>query len=201
MKNIQAEWVQENAKEIELIDVRTPEEFSIAHANGAINIPKENLLAKPEKYLDKMKEYYIMCGSGGRSQFVITSLFSKGYNLTNVSGGIKAMNPEKLIIPKAQEIDDSERKILSKLRDTKVNIVIFYSDTCGTCQMQKPVLKTLEQKYEDVSLTELNIIEESKIAKQEQVIVAPTTIIFIEGKEKFRFQGFMPEADILKRFK
>lgn len=47
-----------------------------------------NLLKNPEKYLNKEKEYYIMCQSGMRSSRTSNILSKQGYKIINVSGGI-----------------------------------------------------------------------------------------------------------------
>ena len=73
---------------VELIDIREDYEFKRGTLKSAKNIPMGQLLDNPDKYLDKNKEYYIMCQSGGRSQRTCTSLTKKGFNVINVSGGV-----------------------------------------------------------------------------------------------------------------
>ena len=48
----------------------------------------DELLKNTDEYLEKNKEYYIVCQSGGRSSRACSSLRSKGYNVVNVSGGV-----------------------------------------------------------------------------------------------------------------
>lgn len=48
------------------------------------------ILKEPEKYIDKSKEYYIVCKSGARSIKTCKQLISKGYNVVNISGGTSA---------------------------------------------------------------------------------------------------------------
>jgi rhodanese-related sulfurtransferase len=72
---------------IELIDIREPYEYAGGHLAKAKNIPMGNLLNNTEKYLDKSKEYYIICQSGARSSRVSNALASKGYKVINVAGG------------------------------------------------------------------------------------------------------------------
>lgn len=73
---------------IDLIDIREPYEYSNGTIKTARNIPMGNILDKPEKYLTKEKEYYIMCQSGGRSSRTCDSLTRQGYNVVNVAGGV-----------------------------------------------------------------------------------------------------------------
>ena len=51
-----------------LIDVRTPAEYAEAHADGAINIPVEDVAAKiSEVTADKDADIYVYCRSGRRA--------------------------------------------------------------------------------------------------------------------------------------
>lgn len=72
---------------IDLIDIREPYEYRGGHIPNAKNVPMEKLLLDTEKYLDKSKEYHVICQSGGRSTRVCSELTSKGYKVINVSGG------------------------------------------------------------------------------------------------------------------
>jgi len=74
--------------EIELIDIREDYEYKGGSINSAKNIPMGELLNEPDKYLNKNKEYYIMCQSGGRSSRACNNLTNQGFNVVNVSGGM-----------------------------------------------------------------------------------------------------------------
>lgn len=73
---------------VELIDIREKYEYVGGSIKGAKNIPMGELLNNPEDYLDKNKEYYIMCQSGGRSARACDMLTSEGFSVINVSGGM-----------------------------------------------------------------------------------------------------------------
>ena len=73
---------------INLIDIREPYEVKTRSLKGSKNIQMNNLLKNPEKYLNKEKEYYIMCQSGMRSSRTSNILSKQGYKIINVSGGI-----------------------------------------------------------------------------------------------------------------
>lgn len=72
---------------INLIDIREPYEYNNGHLPTAKNIPMSKILAQPDKYLNKDKEYHIICQSGGRSSIACRDLTSKGYKVVNVIGG------------------------------------------------------------------------------------------------------------------
>ncbi|GKU23197.1 rhodanese-like domain-containing protein [Clostridium folliculivorans] len=79
--------LDERLGKIDLIDIREDYEYKSGHIPKAKNIPMGQLLAKPDKYLDKEKEYHIICQSGGRSARACDELSSQGYKIINVSGG------------------------------------------------------------------------------------------------------------------
>lgn len=73
---------------IDLIDIREDYEYRNGSIKSAKNIPMGKLLDNPEKYLNKEKEYYIVCQSGGRSSRACSYLKNQGYDVVNVSGGV-----------------------------------------------------------------------------------------------------------------
>lgn len=76
---------------IQLLDVRTPEEFNSVHAQDAINLPLD-LVMDPSFFknntFDNSKDIYIICRSGKRSATACEYFINAGYkNLYNVVGG------------------------------------------------------------------------------------------------------------------
>lgn len=70
-----------------LIDVRTKQEFDLSHADGAVNIPLNEIEngILPECALNDKVELY--CRSGGRSERAKTILQNQGFtNVTNLGG-------------------------------------------------------------------------------------------------------------------
>ncbi|MEG0297332.1 MAG: rhodanese-like domain-containing protein [Clostridium sp.] len=74
--------------EINLIDIRERHEFRAGSIKSAKNIPMDNFLDNPEKYMNKDEKYYILCRSGSRSDSACRILRKDGYNVINVSGGV-----------------------------------------------------------------------------------------------------------------
>lgn len=88
VKSVNVNELDEILSNIKLIDIREPSETSSGTIKGSKNIPMNNLLDKPEQYLNKDAEYYIMCQSGMRSSRTSKVLNKLGYKVINVSGGI-----------------------------------------------------------------------------------------------------------------
>lgn len=77
-------------KDVQLIDVRTPEEYEAGHIDDAKNIDffAENFQDEFSK-LDKEKPVYIYCKSGNRSGQSALKLKAMGFNeIYDLQGGI-----------------------------------------------------------------------------------------------------------------
>ncbi|MBR6690831.1 MAG: rhodanese-like domain-containing protein [Bacilli bacterium] len=73
-----------------LIDIRSIEKYNNKHIMNAINIPMEQLLIRPQKYLMKEERYYIYCQKGIQSRKLCQILKNMEYNVVNVSGGYES---------------------------------------------------------------------------------------------------------------
>lgn len=73
-----------------IIDIRSIEKYNNKHIMNAINIPLEQLLIRPEKYLRKDIKYYIYCRKGIQSRKLCNILYNNGYDVVNITGGYEA---------------------------------------------------------------------------------------------------------------
>lgn len=87
VKSIDVNEIDGLIGKINLIDIREPYEYKGGHLPTAKNIPMDTILDAPEKYLDKSKEYHIICHSGSRSSMTCRALTKNGFNIVNVAGG------------------------------------------------------------------------------------------------------------------
>jgi rhodanese-related sulfurtransferase len=73
--------------DIDIIDVREPEEWESGHIPNAKHIPLGEL---PERLneLNSNKETIMVCRSGNRSIKACDYLFQMGYNVINMTGGM-----------------------------------------------------------------------------------------------------------------
>lgn len=95
----QAYELLENDKNISLLDVRTPKEFSQEHIQGATLIPVQELSQNLAKLADvKDKKIIVYCHSGARSVAASRILFDNGFTPINVTGGISAWKGEGLSV-------------------------------------------------------------------------------------------------------
>ncbi|MDY0780841.1 rhodanese-like domain-containing protein [Tenacibaculum sp. IB213877] len=74
---------------IQLLDVRTPEEWEQGTIDGAlkVNYYDDNFVSDATSQLSKDKPVYVYCKSGGRSLQASEKLLNEGYKVYNVLGG------------------------------------------------------------------------------------------------------------------
>lgn len=87
---------------VQLVDVRTPEEYAAGHIENAKNIDVYNpeFINVATKTLDKSRPVAVYCRSGKRSADAAQKLTGKGYKVTNLMGGIMAWTGENKPIQK-----------------------------------------------------------------------------------------------------
>ncbi|MCO4330640.1 DsrE/DsrF/DrsH-like family protein [Staphylococcus hyicus] len=96
------------AKNQQLIDVRTAEEYELGHVHGALLHPVQQI----ETFdLPKDRTYYIYCRSGRRSHNAAEALATRGYEVVNLDGGFLAIEStaSKSSKPTSQRAAQSKR--------------------------------------------------------------------------------------------
>ena len=86
----QEEFAKILTKEIQLLDVRTPQEYQQGYIKGAvlINFFDPNFVTKVSTRFDKNKPLYIYCAVGGRSNKAAKKLISVGFDsIYDLKGG------------------------------------------------------------------------------------------------------------------
>lgn len=89
MENISIEELKK-LSDINLIDIRSREKYNNNHIMNAKNIVLEELLIRPEKYLNKFEKYYIYCQRGIQSRKLCQILLNQGYCVANIMGGYES---------------------------------------------------------------------------------------------------------------
>jgi glyoxylase-like metal-dependent hydrolase (beta-lactamase superfamily II)/rhodanese-related sulfurtransferase len=87
---VQPQWLEEHAREVQIVDVREPNEFegSLGHVPGAILIPLGSLTERAGE-LSKERPIVTVCRSGARSAQATVLLAKEGFaRVANLSGGM-----------------------------------------------------------------------------------------------------------------
>ena len=81
--------------EVQLVDVRTAEEYAEGHIVGAINIDVQSPdFAEKISVLDKSRRVAVYCRSGRRSKMAAEQLTAAGYKVIDLDGGIQSWTGE-----------------------------------------------------------------------------------------------------------
>lgn len=78
-----------------------------------------------------------------------------------------------------------------------ITLVDFFATWCGPCQMLSPVLEKIAEEKEELNIVKIDIDKETKLAVENGVEVVPTVLIFKDGKQVNRFEGFREEEEII----
>lgn len=90
MKSINIDELLKLTEKNNIIDIRDKQKYNDNHIPNAINIPYNQLITNPDKYLDKEKKYYIYCQKGMSSYSICKILTTLGYKVININGGYES---------------------------------------------------------------------------------------------------------------
>lgn len=195
---------------VQLLDVRTDEEYNERHLNGAkhINVNDKQFEQELNK-LDKNKPLYIYCLSGGRSSTAANIAAKQGFKeIYNLEGGINAwVNADKPVQTSATGnrrtagigFDDYLAYIK---KSDKLVLVDFSAVWCGPCKILKPTVHKIEKENAKlVELFEVDVDKNPLVSKTMNITGIPLLILYKGGKEVWRNMGVADEATILDQVK
>ncbi len=70
-----------------------------------------------------------------------------------------------------------------------MEILDFYADWCGPCQMLKPIMEEFKKVHPEIKITEVNIDEEEELVEKYGVVGIPCLVLLKDGKEVKRDAG------------
>jgi thioredoxin len=190
---------------VQIIDVRTPEEYAQKHLKDAVNINFNgddfvDLVAK----LDKSKPILVYCLSGGRSAKAAALISKKGAtDVYNLDGGLLAWTAAGQPVeaaagggaPKGLNMDS----YLAKVKSDKLVLVDFNAVWCGPCKKLKPVLDDIAEKDKDkVILLPIDVDQNPLLADAMHISGIPLMILYKGGKEVWRTLGIADQKTIEK---
>lgn len=181
---------------IQLLDVRTADEYKSGHIKHSL---QANWLNKAEfedrtSHLDKSKPVYIYCLSGGRSAAAAAYLSEKGYDVTNLTGGItawkQASKPVEGVDPNTPQT--TQEAYEGMISSNKLVLVDFGAEWCPPCKKMEPVLAEFMKKNSNkLTLVKMDGGIETERMKSLNVEALPTFILYKNGVEIKRKQGLV----------
>lgn len=191
----------------QIIDVRTPEEFSEGYITNAINVNwNDNSFDTEVLKFNKTKPVYVYCLAGGRSASATTKLKKLGFiTVYDLKGGMNAWRnanlPVQLIVngPLVEKKDINLTEFNNIINQKGLVLVDVYAPWCGPCKIMAPYLEeiALARKNKLIFL-KLNNDNNQEIVKFLFVDELPTLILYKNGKRVYTNIGIISKDDLLK---
>jgi thioredoxin len=195
-------------KNLNLVDVRTPDEFKDGFIKGAKNIDwnSSNFEGELDK-LDRSAPLYLYCLSGGRSGNAMRKAKEMGFKkIFGLTGGIMAWRAENLALTsnsptKKSGMTKADYEALYKGKSKKV-LIDFYAEWCIPCQKMKPFLKKIETTMaKDVEVVRINADENPELCQAIGVKGLPYVLIYKGDKMVWSKLGYASEEELVKLIK
>jgi rhodanese-related sulfurtransferase len=189
-------------KEVQVLDVRTMEEFQSGHLKNALlaDWTKKDQFIERVAALDKSKPVYTYCLSGGRSGAATQWLKEHGYTTYNMVGGISKWKQEGKpvdAVVKVKQITMAEYQ--SMIPRDKTVLVDVSADWCPPCKKMKPVVDSLaERNKQRFTLVSVDGGSQDGLTKELSIEAFPTFIIYKNGKETWRKAGIVEAPELMK---
>jgi thioredoxin 1 len=195
-------------RDVQLIDVRTPEEFSQEHLKGALNYNiNSGEFEKELSKLDKTKPVMVYCLSGGRSASAAKLMAETGYiEVYNMEGGIMKWNaagkPVDAGTTSVKEHGMTEADFNQLLKSDKYILVDYNASWCKPCKKMAPMLEAfIEKRKEKIVLIKIDADENKNILKQKGITSLPVLELYNDGKLIWKHEGEIDETKLINEIK
>ena len=186
----------------QIIDVRSPEEYTGQHIDNAVNINwnGEDFEGEVSKY-DKSKPVFVYCMSGGRSKKAAEKLQELGFKtIYELDGGIMKWNATGLSIPSDKIIGMCSQEYKELLKTDKKVLIDFYAEWCAPCKKMTPFLiKMQKEMAEKVTIVRLNADENKTLISEMKIDELPTLLLYQNNKVIWKHSGYLSEEDLTKQ--
>lgn len=186
----------------QLIDVRTPEEYATDHLENAqnINLFDADFNGKIAK-LDKSKPVFVYCKVGGRSAQAANRLTALGFTeIYNLEGGIMRWEGAKVAKAVSGTVGIAEADYNKLIAATPKVVINFSAKWCAPCKKMEPyILKMQNELQGNMSLKRLDYDENKTVADKLNAKNLPVVIIYENGKEVWRHEGYLSEEELRKQ--
>ena len=193
----------------QIIDVRTPQEFSEGHIENAINIDWngsnfENEISK----IDTSTPIFIYCLGGGRSAAAAAKMKEMGFkDIVELNGGMmnwrSAGLPEtknNSVAKKSDEISLNEFK--KQIQSDKIVIVDYFAVWCAPCKKMKPHLEEIaKEMVNEVVVIKIDVDKNPTLAQEMKIEGLPTLQFYKAGKLFASKLGYSSKEEIIQQLK
>lgn len=181
----------------QILDVRTPAEFSKGAINNAQNIDWNgaDFVQKVEK-LDKNQPVYVYCLSGGRSKKASDKLVNLGFkNVIELEGGY--MNWSKTHATPTQKSQYTLDQYNKMVNENPVVLIDFYAEWCGPCKKMAPYIEQFKTDYDGkVKIIKIDADQNKQLVLDLGYQALPIILVYKNGQKVFEREGFVSQADL-----
>ena len=185
----------------QLLDVRTPAEYSSEHIDNAKNVNWNGSdFVTQANQLDKTKPVFVYCKVGGRSSQAADKLAELGFKeIYNLDGGIMKWNAAGNSKPSEKIIGICDQEYGELIQSSDRVLIDFNAKWCAPCKKMNPyILKFQAEMKDSIKIVQLDADENKTIVDQMKLDGLPTIIIYEKGKEVWRNVGYISEEDLIK---
>lgn len=192
----------------QLIDVRTPGEFAGGHLENAINYDwNGDNFESQIKELDKQKPVFVYCLSGGRSASAASSMRSAGFKTVyEMNGGMMKWRAAGL--PETSNVSTNQSNGMSLVDYTKLTksykkvLIDFYAEWCAPCKKMKPYLDEIANDMKDqVKVIRIDADQNKTLMQELKIDGLPVLVLYNNGNQTWRKDGFVEKAEVLEKIK
>lgn len=190
-----------------ILDVRTPQETAQGQIPNASTINfYDKDFEKKINFIQKDKEIYVYCLSGGRSAQAAQILAKNGFDrVYNLSGGIMAWKNSNFPLTEPSSKEDSNIQTLN-LDDFKKMIatdqpalIDFHTVWCAPCRKMAPVIDEIEKEYVGKAVVKrVDVDKSQEVAKTYEISGVPVFMLFVNGKAVWTHNGIISKEDLIK---
>jgi thioredoxin 1 len=194
--SFEKEWQSQGSSAV-MLDVRTPQEFSVSRIKGAINIDvTQTDFEEKIKQLDKSKKIFVYCRSGSRTNDATAILVKNGFSvvilqqglMSWINAGFELENTDPGTGEKRLSVPEQLEKLMA---GNKLVMVDFYTDWCRPCKMMEPFVNQIKQEREnDVIVMKINTDNEQGLAQKYNIQSIPTLVLFKNNEVLYYQPGY-----------
>ncbi|PWJ44040.1 thioredoxin domain-containing protein [Sediminitomix flava] len=191
-----------NAKDAQLIDVRTPEEVAKGTIENAKNINWFDNFNEQAKQLDTSKPVYLYCRSGARSTKAAKRLVSLGFEeVYELDGGLgKWMAADFPVVRPAQKDALSMADFQKMIDSDKLVLVDFYAEWCGPCKKMAPYLAEIKKDHADkVVVVKIDADANPELCKEFNITALPVLQLYDKKEKTWEHLGYIDKEGVMEK--
>jgi len=190
------------AKQPQIIDARSADEFTQIHLKNAIFLSTDTAKAASQlNALDKQKPVFVYAIGNLRSGILAKKLRLQGFNeVYEIPGGIAnwvgSGKPVETSVKKGLTLA-AFKNIVGK---EKIILVDFGSKYCPGCIKMTPVVDSASAET-GIPLLKVEVFDNTQLAHQLKINVIPNIALYKDGVLVWQKEGLFPKSDIINAIK